>query len=43
MLDEDRLGYDHIGETRVALKILVPMQTKQYDVYLEKHKPVRVI
>ena len=40
VLDEDKFGFDFLGETRVPLKTLKPAQTKNYNIYLEKHVPV---
>lgn len=42
VLDEDMIGYDFIGETRVPLKALKPHQTKNVNVYLEKRLPVSI-
>jgi hypothetical protein len=36
VLDEDKFGFDFIGETRVTLKSLKSHQTKNFNVYLEK-------
>ena len=43
VLDEDRFGYDFIGETRVLLKSLKANQTKNFSVYLEKRLPVSAL
>ncbi|VDI05098.1 rabphilin-3A [Mytilus galloprovincialis] len=40
VLDEDAFGYDFIGETRIPLKRLKALQTKHFNVYLEKQLPV---
>ncbi|XP_071181463.1 rabphilin-3A-like isoform X2 [Mytilus galloprovincialis] len=39
VLDEDAFGYDFIGETRIPLKRLKALQTKHFNVYLEKQLP----
>lgn len=39
VLDEDMFGHDFIGETRVPLKRLPPMELKHFDVLLEKRIP----
>ena len=39
ILDEDAFGYDFIGETRIPLKRLKALQTKHFNVYLEKQLP----
>ena len=36
VLDEDRFGYDFIGEVRVPLKTLKMHETKNFSMYLEK-------
>ena len=43
VLDEDKFGFDFLGETRVPLKTLKAAQTKNYNIYLEKHVPVCMI
>ena len=43
VLDEDKFGFDFLGETRVPLKTLKPAQTKNYNIYLEKHVPVCIL
>ena len=43
VLDEDRFGYDFIGENRVQMKSLKANQTKNYNVYLEKRLPVSIL
>lgn len=40
VLDEDPIGYDFLGETRVQLKTLRDRQQKDYSVYLEHLIPV---
>ncbi len=40
VLDEDKFGFDFIGESRIPLKTLKAAQTKKFSVYLEKHLPV---
>lgn len=42
VLDEDKFGYDFIGEVRVPLKTLKAHQTKNFNNYLEKQLRVRV-
>ena len=43
VLDEDKFGFDFLGETRVPLKTLKSAQTKNYNIYLEKHVAVCII
>ncbi|VDO97760.1 unnamed protein product [Soboliphyme baturini] len=38
--DEDKIGADFLGETRVPLKRLTPNEEKCFNVYLEKQMPV---
>jgi len=40
VLDEDRFGYDFLGETRVQLKRMTSGQERKFSVYLEKAMPV---
>ncbi|KHJ49187.1 C2 domain protein [Trichuris suis] len=40
VLDEDRIGSDFLGETRVPLKRVTPGKEKYFNVYLEKQMPV---
>ena len=37
VLDEDRFGFDFIGEYRTALKFLKHDQTRSFNVLLDKH------
>ncbi|CDW55686.1 C2 and FYVE 2 domain containing protein [Trichuris trichiura] len=43
VLDEDRIGSDFLGETRVPLKRVTPGKEKYFNVYLEKQMPVRFL
>lgn len=43
VLDEDKFGFDFLGETRVPLKTLKAAQTRNFNVYLEKHVPVSFV
>lgn len=38
--DEDRVGQDFLGETRVPLRKLIAEPKRRFDVYLEKQAPV---
>lgn len=40
VLDEDRIGADFLGETRVPLKRLTAGKEKTFSVYLERQLPV---
>uniref|UniRef100_A0A5S6Q4J7 C2 domain-containing protein n=1 Tax=Trichuris muris TaxID=70415 RepID=A0A5S6Q4J7_TRIMR len=40
VLDEDRIGSDFLGETRVPLRRITPGKEKFFNVYLEKQMPV---
>jgi hypothetical protein len=41
VLDEDKIGFDFIGEYRIPLKTLIQNEVNNYNVFLEDKQEVK--